>query len=308
MNELYLKPNGVKDCPDERDFKFWAIVKPRTDVPEEILPDFKNEILNQGNTMRCTLFSPAGAINHMNRKEFGEFELTNYPRKTGVEYLEEAIKRGYSEINWWYIQEWVKLYRDKWDFTGYAVVDKTKDALKEAIASGKPICAGSNTIDWSKTGKYAHIGNGQGHAFYFPFYSKEWVIVPNSWGDTVHDRGYFTIKWEDIGCLFTCYALLDKSDKPFIMQEYAKLRGWWSTEYTDYTEQATRLWGALVIAKAYGVELSQIYDSGERITKARLTVLAYKTMLKKIGRKTKFKWNKILLKWELIELIINDLK
>jgi hypothetical protein len=31
-------------------------------------------------------------------------------------------------------------------------------------------------------------------------------------------------------------------------------------------------------------------------------------MLKKIGRKTKFKWNKILLKWELIELIINDLK
>jgi hypothetical protein len=45
------------------------------------------------------------------------------------------------------------------DFTGYAVVDRTKDALKEAIASGKPICAGSNTIDWSKTGKYAHIGN-----------------------------------------------------------------------------------------------------------------------------------------------------
>jgi len=92
------------------------------------------------------------------------------------------------------------------------------------------------------------------------------------------------------------------------MEQYAKMKGWWSTEYTDYTEQATRLWGALVIANAYGVELSQIYDSGERITKARLTVLAYKTMLKKIGKKTKFKGNKILLKWELIELIISDLK
>lgn len=308
MNELYLQPNGVKDCPDERDFKFWAIVKPRTDVPEEILPDYKNEILNQGNTMRCTLFSPAGAINHMNRKEFGEFELTNYPRKTGVEYLEEAIKRGFSEVNGWYIQEWIKLYRDKKDFEGYAMVDKTKEALKEAIASGKSICAGSNTIDWRKTWKYAVIGTWAGHAFEFSHYSKEGIIVQNSWGDTVHDRGYFTIKWEDIGCLFTCYALLDKSDKPFIMEQYAKMKGWWSTEYTDYTEQATRLWGALVIANAYGVELSQIYDSGERITKARLTVLAYKTMLKKIGKKTKFKGNKILLKWELIELIISDLK
>jgi len=31
------------------------------------------------------------------------------------------------------------------------MVDKTKEALKEAIASGKSICAGSNTIDWRKT-------------------------------------------------------------------------------------------------------------------------------------------------------------
>jgi hypothetical protein len=92
------------------------------------------------------------------------------------------------------------------------------------------------------------------------------------------------------------------------MEQYSAMKWWWGTEYTDYTEQATRLWWALVIAKAYGVNLNSIYNSGERITKARLTVLAYKTMLKKIGRKTKFKWNKILKKYELIELIINDLK
>lgn len=57
------------DAPDERDIQMEELVGSiytNDSVPDEILPDYKTPVLNQGRTKRCTLFSVSHAINEMN--------------------------------------------------------------------------------------------------------------------------------------------------------------------------------------------------------------------------------------------------
>lgn len=138
--EYFYSQGTAKDLPDERDYIMEEMVSGDTDpLPEAVLPERGIVILNQGKTSRCSLFSAAGAATYQNYLQAKEIGVDEYTKFNGNEYVEDAIKLGFSETDGWYIQSAVKLYMDKGAFIGYAKV-MTDEQICRSIYNKRPIC------------------------------------------------------------------------------------------------------------------------------------------------------------------------
>jgi hypothetical protein len=112
------------DAPDERDFRFGSVITKKVNVPDEILPDYKTPVLNQGRTMRCTLFSVSQGINEQNYEEAKRIGVSQYKTLNGTEYIPDAIRDfDYSEEKGGFVQNALKLYRDKGEYEGYVRIE-----------------------------------------------------------------------------------------------------------------------------------------------------------------------------------------
>jgi hypothetical protein len=252
------------DAPDERDLQLDELAGgiKTTNYPTEILPPHITPVLNQGNTMRCTLFSVAHAVNEMNWTEADKVWV-DYQQYNGLEYLNIAqSKYGYSEEKGGFVQNAIKCYRDQWAFTGYASIEKTEDAVKAAIASGRKICCGSNKIDWGKTDRDAVFGSWYWHAFPIQYYVKDWALIKNSLWPNKHDRGYFKVLWKDLDKLFTLYALLDKSDAPALWSLRAIKEGITTQDFNDFrpNDLVTRNELALFVSRYFKVSEDRLWQ------------------------------------------------
>lgn len=303
MNEMRT---AAMDSPDLRDFSYSSIRLGgnQEELPEEVLPDYVAPVLDQGNTMRCTLFSAAGATMSMNAREAIIVGVPDYKQTNGIELLNEAIKEGFSERDGWYVQSAIKLYVKHKYVEGYAYLPDAY-AVKRALADGKRVCTGSNSISWTDVyGKYAVIQpNSPGHAFMIDGYDKEGFIIKDSRGTQTHLNGYFVLKFADFNYLFTCYALLDESDAPQLYAQYAKMKGWSHLEEFHPNSVCTRLFGAMTISKATDTCLKDIFDVSERRAEMPMTATAFQTIFSKTGKKIEVPETNVLKRWELIKMI-----
>ena len=102
--ENMYQNSKVIDVPDVRDYKHEEIFGVQEARPSEHYTKI-SPVLDQGNTMRCTLFSVDGATteqNAMEALEKGEPDI--YGVANPLRYLKQAIRAGFSEKQGWSIQ------------------------------------------------------------------------------------------------------------------------------------------------------------------------------------------------------------
>lgn len=104
MNYKKYLNSQVIDLPDTRDYKHEELFGTTEAKPTEYAT-ILSPVLDQGNTMRCTLFSMEGAMTEQNAieaQEKGEPDI--YEQANPTRFLKEAIRKGFSEKVGWYIQ------------------------------------------------------------------------------------------------------------------------------------------------------------------------------------------------------------
>lgn len=302
LDYLYSNTTAL-DAPDERDFIYEELLgSSGSDLPDEILPDKKTPVLNQGKTSRCTLFSCAWAATEQNYWQAKSIGVDEYPKLNGNEYVEDAIKLGFSEENGWYIQSAVRLYQDKWAFEGYAKIT-TDEGVCRAIYEKKPLCTWSNQIDWKLSRPWIAVFKigSPWHAFFIVWYDKEYFYMKNSWGEAWWDKGYFKVARKEFARLFTCYAILDKSDAPLLYGYYAKKKGWCVLEDFRWEDKCTREFAAELISKATGKLKESFWDW--KIPTLILTESKFKKMADGAWVKYDTVGVNVLKRWEVVKAL-----
>lgn len=112
---------------------------------------------------------------------------------------------------------------------------ETVEEMRSALTSWQIIYTWSAKIDRKKTkiNNEVVVGKGFGHAFCIDWYNETHLRCRNSYGNEYMDSWRFRLKNEDIGCLFTKYALVDKRDQALvdgtiqkILQAKEEIRKW----------------------------------------------------------------------------------
>lgn len=104
------------------------------------------------------------------------------------------------------------MYMDKGYISGYARV-RTLQAMKEALASGKPLYTGSSKIDWKKTKAskdkvIVRVAKGAGHAFCFCGYDDDRQALEAKNSNASFPT--FWVPYEDLDVLFSVIAIFTK--------------------------------------------------------------------------------------------------
>ena len=118
---------------------------------------------------------------------------------------------------WSSMQAQLDFATKKWRINGYYKVTTVQE-MKEAINKHNFIYTGSKKIDRKKTrdskDKVVVVGEWPWHIIELDGFDdeKKLFYMRNSYGRKAYDNGYMYLKYEDIGCLFSMYAVIDKHD------------------------------------------------------------------------------------------------
>jgi len=267
IEEIY-KNSNVEDRPDERDYKHEELFGYNEGRPTEYYSKL-SEVLDQGKTMRCTLYSMEWAMVEQNAIEANdEWEPDKYEKANPDRFLREAKRKGFSEKNGWYIQAPLDLYKQMGKISGYWVVKKDIDSICSAILSHWAVLSGSSTIDWTLTGIdwIAKLWNWGWHAFWICGYNtirKQFLIRNSWWVNWWPFNGYFWLDFGMIDSLFTCYVPYDKSDAPELYAYKAIKKGITTQTFEQFraNDLCTRQEAALFISRAFKVEQNIIWNT-----------------------------------------------
>lgn len=218
----FSKYSGAKDFPDTRDFRSEELVGslPIITLPNIVVLD-RTPYLNQWSRWACTVFGSSWAwFETLSQIMTSIGETYSQPFDPWIVW-EEALKRGASDINWWYVQSALQLLTDMKLIGGYVKIGDygSADAYTMQYWNHKwfGIVTGSAKWDWGKivsTGRYSEQTWVAGHCFYKNGYNKNLdgklhFHSPNSWNGT----GDFWLDFETYGDrLFTQYIIIETKD------------------------------------------------------------------------------------------------
>ncbi len=257
MDELldFTEMTSCIDAPRESDYMFWDVFWEIRTVTYSPKVYFKNTpILDQWWTLACTCFALAKSCNEEN---FYDTKISWAWEKL----REEALARWASTSWWWYLQSAMDMGRELKIIAWY-VRTPNINSIKAALSNRQIIYTWTNKCNWKQTvinKRFTYTASGSGHAFCIVWYDDaEWAfIAANSWGESFWYGWYFYINYWDLENLFSCYALVDKQDKPLIdnykkmKDEEAKLKAIqaWIISDTRMDEPATRYELALMFGR-----------------------------------------------------------
>lgn len=145
----------------------------------------------------------------------------------GEDLWAQALQRWASLTEGWYLQKALDMGRELGYVIWYSIVSWLNQ-IKTALNNSQVIYTGSNQIDWKATisnGNIVIVGNSYGHCFTIQGYddTKQLLICRNSYWPDYMDNGLFYIRYSDIWCLFTTYAVTDKQNAQTILNFKQKL-------------------------------------------------------------------------------------
>ena len=211
--------NACRDAPDERDILYWSVAKETVTVPERVfrpVPLIHNQWLDPLTKMACWQYGMIHGVNTMN--DINNEWVQRDPKPNWLTFVNAHKTPRYNPIEKWSsLQDNLNFTTSLWAIEWYVKIDKlNKEEYQLNLAKKRCLYTGSSNIDWRKTrdsdDKYAVIGKGAGHIFAIVWYGKKWLVCVNSYWPDYMDDGYFYIHREDIGALFSCYALIDAKD------------------------------------------------------------------------------------------------
>lgn len=223
-------PAWGMDRPDPRDWHYWAVAwsDKESDIPSKYDIAIWLEVQNQGiertpsTYMACGGFGKAHLSNAMNLHDDGDvYTIWEIYRKDFCEYFREDYKakgvNPYTDGS--RMQDHLR-YARHLDLISWWVKVITVDDIKANIARDRGIYTGSNKIDRKATKKdnIAVIDEGSAHIFGIIWYDDDTRLFKcvNSYWPKVYEKWYFYLRYEDIGSLFSMYALIDVDDEPLI--------------------------------------------------------------------------------------------
>lgn len=227
-------PNWGFDAPDARDRLYEAIFwadytteRPRyVNLAEGLFVQNQWEDNDPDTSMACGSYSMAHCINANNKLDDWDIYVEgNWFWSVFVDFFADKYKElGIDPIkSGSYKQDQLTLAQEMDYIIAYTRCT-TIDDVKENLARGRAIQTGSKQIDYKATkltsDKIAVIGTWPAHLFAIVGYDddREVLICMNSRGSKTlsMDKGFFYIRYEDIGALYTMHALFDFDDQPVI--------------------------------------------------------------------------------------------
>lgn len=224
--------NAWRDLPSLFDVKYAELWGEDIEIPERVFFWDKIEIQNQwtleATHMACGSYGIIHATNvhNINNHEWEQHKAPWY----WEEFCATFATQNYNpKIQGSSLQEQLTFAKSKTLIEWYTRLDKkVKYEYQINLAKKRCIYTGSANIDRTKTrkseDKYAVIGNWPWHIFMLCGYGKKWLIAMNSYWDESYDWGFFYIRWEDVGALFSAYVLFDKKDFRTMPQRKEKIK------------------------------------------------------------------------------------
>lgn len=226
---MVYEVNACRDAPDDNDILFWAVADTERIVPERVFyktATIYNQWAQPTTKMGCWSYGMVHCTNTVNDIDIRgkQYEPIEY-RLWFVDTYETAnynpIVKGSS------LQDQLNYARKQQLIEWYVKLDKlNKEEYQTNLAEKRVLYTWSSNINWKKTrdskDKYAVVEKWAGHIFAITGYGKKWLVCLNSYWPNYMDWGYFYIRWEDIGCLFSVYALVDHKDYRTMEQWKAK--------------------------------------------------------------------------------------
>lgn len=230
----------LSDKKDERDYQLASILPKMRNVPVEFIIQDLSKVGRQ-NYGSCTSWAAVNGVKeYQEGKNLSEyFNYVNSKKISGIynqqgEHLKNALKAvcdyGVCESAFFYDvktptwEEYIRreptvvAYEDAKKYKGkkYWVVGREPQSFKEALFLYKSPVA--FVMQWYKSYNACKgnlpmpdkwVGN---HAVCAIGYTKEHLIVKNSWGEGWGDKGYFYIPFSDWKkhYIFNCWVLIDK--------------------------------------------------------------------------------------------------
>ena len=123
-------------------------------------------------------------------------------------------------VKWSSLQDQLKYWQDNWLFSVYYVIKKDDNAvekMKEAISKGFFIYTGTTKCDWGKTkaskDKVMVMTSWPWHIIEWDWFddNKEHFFIRKSSWRQAYDNWYMYLRYEDVGKLFSIYAVLPKT-------------------------------------------------------------------------------------------------
>lgn len=230
----FSKYTWAKDLPDTRDFRSEELVGalPIIALPDKVVLD-KTPYLNQWSRGACTVFGSSGAwFETLSQIMSSVNEQYTQPFDPWTVW-EEALKRGASDTNGWYIQSALQLLTDMGLIGWYVKIWDSLSAdaytMQYWVSKWFWVVTGSAKWDWGKvvsTGRYSEQKAMSGHCFYQNGYDKNLdnklhLHFPNSWNGT----GDFWLDFDTYGNkLFTQYIIIETKDVALLKEIKGKRR------------------------------------------------------------------------------------
>ena len=225
-------PSAWFDSPDTRDWLYEALsgsdyvaerpsyINLATGLPVQNQWDENNP----DTSMACGSYGTAHCINSNNTLD--DWDVFIWGNEYRARFL-QFFKTKYEQlginpiIEGSYKQDQLTLAIEDKYILAYARCVTIDDVL-ENLARGRAIQTGSKRINYKATkktlDKVAVIGTWPAHLFAIVGYneSKEVLICMNSRWPNSLDEGFFYVRYEDIGALYTMHALFDWDDQPVV--------------------------------------------------------------------------------------------
>ena len=220
---------GVRWYPSEHSTRFW----PMYDQNKDVLTRFA-----------CTVYWSTHTAHSTQNRDFID------PK----EETKRAIAKWWLDPSrWWSLHDVVQHFHTNGLVKGYAKVEKTEYAIKEALFAWYSIVTGSRHIDWAATRRnwwYAVFGGASWHLFSVDWRKDGHVICRNSRSSLPE----FYVKRKDLNKLYTLIAFTDTDTAKVTKEQqdskdlqYAIDQGITNGEEMD--KQATRRQAAVMLGR-----------------------------------------------------------
>ncbi len=261
-----MEQNAWFDLPSEGDRLYWALAwaeKPLT-IPKYVDLSPWLVLQDQGikhtpsTGMACGNYWFVHATNCNNLHDNGGKQIDAFERWVRFLSIYEPI----------YNAEWVDPIKEgtaKQHHMDLGKKDKlilwylrltNTDEYEENLSRKRNLYTGSKWIDWKKTreskDKIAVMWAWAAHLFFICWFDHEKRLLKcgNSTALKYYDEGYFYLRYEDIGCLYTVHALLDFDDQD-VLDEAMEFRDAMLKEINSYISQGKPLKARHKIALRY---------------------------------------------------------
>lgn len=218
---MNYEQDACRDSPSNQDIMYSDLMgSEERNLPERVLRWDKNTVFNQWldpfTKMACGSYWIMHGVNIYNtidsETEQDPKELRNQFVKAHKTDSYDPVVKGSS------LQAQVDFARKQNHIAGYVRINKLdKLEYMQNLFEWRLIYTGSSNINWRKTrdskDKFAVIEKGAGHIVLIRGYWPKGLVIRNSYWPDYMDDGDFYLRWEDIGALFSCYALIDYKDK-----------------------------------------------------------------------------------------------